>query len=216
MDRVDRAPSLFWIAATLCVISLAVLLIAERKKSVGLRAMTKPIASASFVAAALSRGIPAETWASSMFVALVLSLVGDVLLIPKKKSTFAAGIGAFLLAHLAFAYAFFNIHVMPLYFVIGVVICNIAAIAVGRGRMDKIPAGLRGPVMAYAAAIIIMVASAFATSDVELATAAMVFFVSDIAVARERFLKSGFENKLVGLPLYYGAQLVFAFFIATR
>ena len=35
-------------------------------------------------------------------------------------------------------------------------------------------------------------------------------FLSDLAVARQRFLRTGFVDRLWGLPLYYGAQLVFA------
>ena len=39
---------------------------------------------------------------------------------------------------------------------------------------------------------------------------ALGFFLSDLAVARERFVAKGFTNKLWGLPLYYGAQLLLA------
>jgi len=38
----------------------------------------------------------------------------------------------------------------------------------------------------------------------------MLFFASDLCVARQRFVSPGFENKLVGLPLYFIAQLMFA------
>jgi hypothetical protein len=36
------------------------------------------------------------------------------------------------------------------------------------------------------------------------------FSVSDLAVARDRFVSPGFANAAWGLPLYYGAQLVLA------
>jgi uncharacterized membrane protein YhhN len=39
---------------------------------------------------------------------------------------------------------------------------------------------------------------------------ALAFFASDLAVARERFVERSFANKLWGLPLYYGAQLLLA------
>jgi uncharacterized membrane protein YhhN len=42
---------------------------------------------------------------------------------------------------------------------------------------------------------------------------ALSFFVSDIFVARQRFLKAEFVNRLIGLPLYYGGQFLLAFSI---
>ena len=41
-------------------------------------------------------------------------------------------------------------------------------------------------------------------------TAAVAFYVSDVSVARDRFVAPGFGNRIWGLPLYYGAQLLFA------
>jgi hypothetical protein len=40
---------------------------------------------------------------------------------------------------------------------------------------------------------------------------ALGFYVSDIFVARQRFLKTDFVNRLIGLPLYYGGQFLLAF-----
>jgi hypothetical protein len=36
------------------------------------------------------------------------------------------------------------------------------------------------------------------------------FYLSDLAVARERFVSSTFWNRAWGVPLYFGAQLVLA------
>jgi len=36
------------------------------------------------------------------------------------------------------------------------------------------------------------------------------FLASDLAVARDRFVAAGASNRIVGLPLYYLAQLGFA------
>ncbi|MDP7453893.1 MAG: lysoplasmalogenase family protein, partial [Arenicellales bacterium] len=43
---------------------------------------------------------------------------------------------------------------------------------------------------------------------------ALMFYVSDLAVARDRFVATGFGNRVWGLPLYYGGQLVLASSIA--
>ena len=42
---------------------------------------------------------------------------------------------------------------------------------------------------------------------------ALLFYISDIFVARQRFLKAEFVNRLIGLPLYYGGQFMLAFSI---
>jgi hypothetical protein len=42
---------------------------------------------------------------------------------------------------------------------------------------------------------------------------AVSFYISDLFVARDRFLKTEFVNRLIGLPLYYGGQFLFAFSI---
>jgi uncharacterized membrane protein YhhN len=39
---------------------------------------------------------------------------------------------------------------------------------------------------------------------------ALAFFLSDLSVARNRFVAPGFVNRLWGLPLYYAAQLLLA------
>jgi hypothetical protein len=40
---------------------------------------------------------------------------------------------------------------------------------------------------------------------------AVSFYISDLFVARDRFLKDAFFNRLVGLPLYYLGQFLLAF-----
>ena len=40
---------------------------------------------------------------------------------------------------------------------------------------------------------------------------AVSFYLSDVFVARDRFLKSEFVNRLIGLPMYYCGQFLLAF-----
>jgi hypothetical protein len=40
---------------------------------------------------------------------------------------------------------------------------------------------------------------------------AIAFYLSDLSVARDRFVAPGFVNRLWGIPLYYFAQLLFAY-----
>jgi uncharacterized membrane protein YhhN len=72
---------------------------------------------------------------------------------------------------------------------------------------------MRAPVVAYLVVISAMVALAAGSAALgrpRLLVGAVAFFVSDLSVARDRFVVPGFANRLWGLPLYYGAQLVFA------
>ena len=73
---------------------------------------------------------------------------------------------------------------------------------------------MRGPVLAYVAVISSMVLLAAGTVGADARPAiligAVAFYVSDLAVARHRFVAKTFWNKTWGLPLYYGAQLVLA------
>jgi uncharacterized membrane protein YhhN len=70
------------------------------------------------------------------------------------------------------------------------------------------------PVAAYVAVISLMVVCALGVADFRqqttIALGALAFYASDLAVARQRFVAAGFGNKLWGLPLYYGAQLLLA------
>jgi uncharacterized membrane protein YhhN len=49
-----------------------------------------------------------------------------------------------------------------------------------------------------------------AAAGPQLLIGAVMFAVSDIFVARDRFVSPSVANRLWGLPLYYAAQLIFA------
>ena len=88
------------------VIALLGLLWAEREGSVRGKWVAKPLASAGFIAVAVAGGAADSTYGRVLLVGFVLSWIGDVLLIPKDKRAFLAGLGSFLLGHVFFAAAF--------------------------------------------------------------------------------------------------------------
>ena len=49
-----------------------------------------------------------------------------------------------------------------------------------------------------------------AAGTARLLVAALLFYASDLCVARERFVEHAPVNRYVGLPLYYAGQLLFA------
>ena len=40
------------------------------------------------------------------------------------------------------------------------------------------------------------------------------FAISDLAVARDQFVTPGYQNRLWGLPLYFGSQMLLAYSVA--
>jgi uncharacterized membrane protein YhhN len=77
-----------------------------------------------------------------------------------------------------------------------------------------------GPVVAYIVIISAMVIGAAAlksnpmldvTGRSLIYAGALLFYVSDIFVARQRFVKKEFINRIIGLPMYYNAQFMIAF-----
>lgn len=149
--------------------------------------------------------------AISILAALCLCLVGDLLLTFKKG--FLPGLIAFLLGHLAYVAAF--LHWLPLswhwpWFALAVV-----AFAAGTARWLWPHLGsMRIPVMGYLAVICMMLWLALsvglAKAPWPVAPGAAMFAVSDLTVARHRFISPGIINRAVGLPLYYTAQLLLA------
>lgn len=176
------------------------------------RALAKVASSTAFLAVAYGVGALETDHGRWLFGGLVLSWVGDVALLSDERRIFLGGIVAFLLAHLAYAGAFLTLGVswptVAITFVVIAPLGGIAMLWLRKGAGNLFPA-----VMAYVGVIEIMVALAVAVDVPGLRpwpVAAVLFYASDLAVARERFVQSAFVNRAIGLPLYYGAQFAFA------
>lgn len=149
-----------------------------------------------------------------MLIALVFSWVGDILLLSSRSSFLTAGIAAFLLAHFAFAGAFVsqpsNLAAMASAFAI----MTIFGVLMLRWLWPHLDGLYKIAVPVYVAAIVFMTSMAAAVSSASgeyiAIAAAAAFTVSDISVARDRFVRRSIVNKLWGLPLYYAAQIMFA------
>ena len=207
------------IISALLALAVAALLWAEWKSSSFGVALTKPIASTIFMIAALLAGALTSTYGQLIFLGLILSWLGDVFLIPKRQIFFVFGLGSFLLAHLAFACAFILLPLESSSLAIVAMAISVFAIFVVRWLWPHLPGNLRLPVVAYLGAISLMVVLAGGTVTFVgplLLTGAILFAISDVFVARERFVSSSVTNKLCGLPLYYAAQLLFALSIQIQ
>ncbi|NCG18252.1 MAG: hypothetical protein GWP91_04470 [Rhodobacterales bacterium] len=209
------------IAAIVCVVLTTMLGLAEYTKMMPLKVVSKTGAAAAFIVYALMRGAwEAGTPGQWVVIGLCLSMVGDICLLSQDKRTFLAGIGAFLLAHVAYVVAFLSLGITPTVGAAGLAGVSVIAAFVWRW-LGPHTGTLKPAVAAYIVVITCMVAAAIGAAGFEvhwartgLLVAAIAFFLSDLCVARERFIVQGIENKLIGLPLYFGAQLLFAFFIS--
>ncbi len=191
--------------------ALAAYLWGERTENRALKAVAKPIASTGFIAVALLCGATGSTYGQVVLVALALSWVGDVALLGHARPAFLGGLVAFLLGHVGFCVAFVVRGIDATWALAAVVPMFAIAFGVHRWLSPKVPEKLRTAVTAYIVVISVMVTLATGTADPVLIGAATAFWLSDITVAIDRFAGGGFGNRLVGLPLYYGAQVVFAF-----
>lgn len=193
--------------AAVVAVATAGLILAERARSRAGIAVAKPVASLAFVAL----GWP--TVDGALFAALVLCFLGDLCLIPEDVRVFRAGIVLFLLAHVAFGYAFLARGVAWPVAGLAVVPLVAAAVVVTRWILPTTPRELKPAVLAYVVVITAMVALAAGASWFFLAPA-LAFWTNDVLIARDRFVARSWLNRAFGLPLYYGAMVAFA--LASR
>lgn len=187
--------------------ALAALLVAEYRSSGG-RLTFKTLASLGFVWMAVADGLPTTPVGWLLLTGLGLSLLGDVALV--FKHGFLPGLVAFAATHLAYTGAFVNDTTNTVVMVSAAALAIVALVAVRRWLDGRVPERLNLPVQVYMIAISAMLVTAAGQPDRMLYAGAALFYLSDLAVARQRFVTPGFRNKLVGLPLYYAGQLLIA------
>jgi len=140
-----------------------------------------------------------------LIAALALSLLGDVyLMLPDRL--FAAGLGAFLLAHLAYIDAF---DATPQARAFWFAIVVAASVPLALRIIRAVPqAPLRVGVTTYMAVISLMVASAIASGHLVAAVGALLFLVSDSLIAVNRFVSPFPGAPLAIVVSYHAAQLL--------
>lgn len=158
-------------------------------------------------------------FAGLIFIALVFCLGGDILLALGSRTTFLCGLVSFLLGHVIYAAAFFVVGRVGPPMAVGTILLTVSAVSVWRWLEPHL-GNMRTPVMAYMVVISIMVCGAFGVIDDptipvhvrgSIFAGAILFYISDLFVARQRFVIDAHVNRAVGLPLYYVAQFLLAF-----
>lgn len=203
-----------WTWPVLTLIALALLLIAEYRKNLGGKWLFKPLASAGFVLTALAAGALESLYGVVILVGLLLSMAGDVLLIPRRRAAFLAGLSAFLLGHVAYAVAFYVHGVDWLFVAFAAFVLLIVGLGLARRYLPRIEHRMHGPVLAYGIVITAMLALAIGTVGAGgvwlILAGATLFYLSDLSVAGDRLIQSSFLQRAWGLPAYFIGQLMLA------
>ena len=129
---------------------------------------------------------------------------GDLcLLAPTSGRAFLTGIGAFLLAHVAYFDGFWTMGIAPLGF--GLALVGLAPLSGHSiaGRAPDVPERLQRPVVAYILVITGMVAGAVGVwmhtpAAASLVPTAGLFLVSDVGVAMQRFKSRRLSHQALG------------------
>jgi uncharacterized membrane protein YhhN len=174
--------------------------------------------STGFIAVALSAGAVSSSYGRIVLVALGLSWLGDLLLTFESRRAFLGGLVVFLLGHVAYSVAFVTLRADPISLVVATLAVAIIGGLVWRWLSPHI-GDMKIPVIAYIVVISVMVILAFGTINGArnwlIPIGATLFFVSDLFVARNRFVSPGIVNPSLGLPLYYTAQVLLALSVSV-
>ena len=184
--------------------------------------MTKPLLSALFILVALSVPHANQKYFGLVLAGLLFCLAGDVFLIfVLSRKLFMVGLISFLTGHVLYSIAFFTMATSGTLALVIAVLCLTLSGTVAVWLRPHLGT-MTIPVIAYVIIITVMVIGAASLAGNEQVSfngrllafcGAILFYLSDILVARHRFVKRAYINRLVGLPLYYTAQFMIAYSI---
>lgn len=246
-------PTSLHLPAALTLTACVALLASEAAGAAAPRAISKLLASTGFVwLAAACGGSPASTARSTraagrrqqrsaharwVLAAALLAWLGDAALLGRSEAAFLAGLGAFLLGHLAYLAAFASTGARLAPSLAAAAALAPPVEAVRRWLWPDVPHEMQVPVVLYISVISLMLAAAAALAWQQLMPAerrapatrsqqrqqqrrrraalvrlagAALFLMSDISVAADRFKGERLLNKLWGLPCYFCGQLLLA------
>jgi len=201
------------------VVLLTLLLASEKQGRTTRGVVIKGSVSTLFVVTALSQPHPLPAYYYPILAGLVFGLIGDVCLALPGNRAFRIGLFAFLGGHLLYVWAFADLARLedwasPVQLV--VIVFSLGAFVWLRPHLGR----MLVPVVVYLVVITLMLMGAWAVfrhPGLEtpcrgvIWTGALCFYLSDLFVARQRFVTNQYLNRLIGLPLYYVGQFLLAF-----
>jgi uncharacterized membrane protein YhhN len=203
----------------LAVILLLVLLVYEKREEEKPRLIAKTILSCLFVFVAILQPATVPSYGKFILIGLVFCLAGDVCLALPGDKIFRAGLVAFLIGHIFYVIGFTFLIPVSKWFIPEAILFWVFSLLVFLWLRPHLKAMLV-PVVVYILVITVMASGAWAVFDrpaspfwgrTFIFAGAFLFYVSDVFVARNQFVKREFLNRLIGLPLYYLGQFLLAF-----
>jgi uncharacterized membrane protein YhhN len=201
------------------IILLFGLLYYEKKKNRIPSLITKSTVSLLFVMTALLQPHPVPAYYHYLFVGLIFCLTGDVCLALPQEKAFKAGLVAFLIGHIFYIFSFSSLIQIRHWISAGLFIIFGLSALIFLWLRPHLKAMLI-PVLLYILVITVMASGAWAVfwkSSFPISGRALIlagslcFYFSDVFVARDKFIKEEYTNRLLGLPLYYAGQFLLAF-----
>ena len=199
-----------------CSIGVSLSLTGEHRSNTALTAVGKMLAASAYLALAWSLGATGTVYGQVLLIGMGFCWLGDLLLISTgNRKLFLFGLVSFLLGHVAYIGAFAVRGVSLPAVAVTAVAMVVFAVVIMRWLRPSLDDRMRRPVLFYVIAISTMMAMAVgawsADGNLAIPVGAFLFLVSDLAVARDRFVSPGFINRAWGLPLYFLAQIVLAY-----
>ncbi|UCG09355.1 MAG: lysoplasmalogenase [Desulfobacterales bacterium] len=201
------------------VLLLTALLYYEKQSNRKAVVPIKSLLSCLFIIAALLQPHQLPGYFYLLLIGLIFCLGGDVFLALPQERMFLCGLISFLLGHVFYIIAFFYVAHLNPWTWIGSALCAVLSGGIYFWLRPHL-GSMNVPVLCYIIVITLMVAGAWSVfGSVHLASdgrllvfvGALSFYLSDVFVARNRFIKPEFLNRFIGLPFYYGGQFLLAF-----
>ena len=201
-------------AAGLALVACAALVGSRLVDAPAAAAASKLAASCLFIAVALLSDARQSRYGRIILAGLVCSWFGDMFLLVDRPGFFMAGLVSFLLAHVAYIFAFSTYGQNERWMLAALLPVAIASLVVTIWLGDYLADDMVVPVRVYTFVISLMVIAAFgargAGGPLLIPVGATLFYLSDLSVASLQFTDPGFPNYVWGLPFYYTGQLALA------
>lgn len=183
----------------------------------------KTLLSCLFILTAIVQPHLAAKYSLFVLIGLMFCMGGDVFLALPQKKMFLLGLVSFLIGHVFYVAAFIAVAGLNTLTFIGTLLTLGVSIGVYIWLKPHLGA-MKVPVIFYIVVISVMLCGAWSIlgeaaltkpGRLLVFTGALSFYLSDLLVARDRFLKQELSNRLIGLPLYYAGQFLIAFSVGA-
>lgn len=194
------------------------LLVAELRENRPAQIILKCSAAFGFILLAYKFGALSSDYGRLIFFGLVFCAAGDVFLLSRtRKIFFQLGMLAFALGHVFYIFAASEI-LRPDMATSFIVLTTLLGLGFGSivflKLKPKLPLDMVWMVGIYTGVISLMLIRSVQTDmtglHILIVPASILFAISDIFVARDRFVAPTPKNAFVITPLYFGAQALFA------